>query len=49
MYFSNKEHTFKFFCEFKIINLEHNSNEVLKNAFSKTKCVDSWDFIARSN
>ena len=24
-------------------------NEVLKNAFSKTKCVDSWDFIARSN
>ena len=22
---------------------------LLKNAFSKTKCVDSWDFIARSN
>ena len=47
MHFSNKEHIFDLFKDFKIIHLEHDLKEVLISKHSIPDYIGSWNFIAR--
>ena len=49
MHFSDKQHIYDLFKDFKIIHLEHKLEEVLKSEFITPVSAYSWDFIARLN
>ena len=47
MHFSNKEHIYDLFKEFKIIHMEHKSTDVIDSKLANKTKISSWNFIAR--